>query len=56
MNDLINNDPCKCICTTNPETGLCNGCKRNVYEIRNWNFYSDKMRESILLDLEERMI
>jgi len=54
MSEFINNDPCKRVCVTDPETGLCFGCKRSVEEIRNWNLYSEEMRKSILLDLEER--
>ena len=54
MSDASDTDPCVEICVMNRVSGLCSGCHRTQNEISNWHAYSNEMRASILLDLEER--
>jgi len=46
--------PCKDICTTDPESGLCVGCGRSIEEIANWNSYTDIKKKEILVNIESR--
>lgn len=40
--------PCIGVCIADPETRLCRGCKRTVWEIRNWNKYTDEERMEVM--------
>ncbi len=46
--------PCNDICTTDPESGLCIGCGRNLNEIANWLFFTEKQKKIVLQDLKRR--
>ncbi|WP_337269832.1 DUF1289 domain-containing protein [Oryzifoliimicrobium ureilyticus] len=46
--------PCIQICSIQPETGLCIGCKRSLSEIAAWSSYSDLERQHIMDLLELR--
>ena len=46
--------PCKDICTTDSESGLCVGCGRSIEEIANWNSYTDIKKKEILANIESR--
>tara|TARA_B110000014_G_C19978611_1_gene506686 strand:- start:43 stop:198 length:156 start_codon:yes stop_codon:yes gene_type:complete len=46
--------PCKDICTTDLESGLCVGCGRSIEEIANWNSYTDIKKKEILANIESR--
>jgi len=40
--------PCISVCKTDPETRICRGCKRTVWEIRNWDRYTYEERMTIM--------
>ena len=46
--------PCIDLCTTDPESGLCIGCGRTPKEIENWVFFSEKQKEQVLKNLDNR--
>jgi uncharacterized protein len=46
--------PCKDVCVTDSETGLCVGCSRTQEEIANWIMYSDIQKKQVLSDIEVR--
>jgi predicted Fe-S protein YdhL (DUF1289 family) len=46
--------PCKNICEMNKDSGLCNGCKRNSFEIFNWINFADEEKKIILIKTKER--
>jgi hypothetical protein len=46
--------PCIDLCTTDPESGLCIGCGRTSEEIANWVFFSEKQKEQVLKNLNNR--
>jgi predicted Fe-S protein YdhL (DUF1289 family) len=46
--------PCNDICTIDPESGLCVGCRRSTQEIANWLNYSDKQKKRVLKELKSR--
>ena len=48
------NSLCNGICTTDPESGLCIGCGRNLNEIANWLFFTEKQKKIVLQDLKRR--
>lgn len=43
--------PCTGVCTINPATQLCEGCKRTTLEIRSWKEYSYEQK----MDVMERL-
>lgn len=48
------NSPCIDLCTTDSESGLCIGCGRTPEEIANWVSFSEKQKEQVLKNLENR--
>tara|TARA_B110000438_G_C15621754_1_gene566865 strand:+ start:342 stop:542 length:201 start_codon:yes stop_codon:yes gene_type:complete len=46
--------PCIDLCTTDPESGLCVGCGRTLEEISNWVSFSEKQKEQVLKNLNNR--
>jgi predicted Fe-S protein YdhL (DUF1289 family) len=46
--------PCIDLCTTDPESGLCIGCGRTPEEIENWVSFSEKQKEQVLKNLDNR--
>ena len=46
--------PCTDICTTDLESDLCIGCGRNLNEIANWLFFTEKQKKIVLQDLKRR--
>ena len=46
--------PCNDICTIDPESGLCVGCRRSTQEIANWLNYSDKQKKRVLKEIKSR--
>jgi len=46
--------PCNAICTIDPESGLCVGCRRTQSEIPNWLSYTNRQKKNILKDLKVR--
>ena len=46
--------PCIDLCTTDPESGLCIGCGHTPKEIENWVSFSEKQKEQVLKNLDNR--
>jgi len=46
--------PCIDLCATDPESGLCIGCGRTPEEIANWVSFSEKQKEQVLKNLDNR--
>lgn len=46
--------PCVGVCRLNPDTGLCEGCRRTISEIAEWPGYDDDRRRAVLAALPER--
>ena len=46
--------PCIDLCTTDPESGLYIGCGRTPEEIKNWVSFSEKQKEQVLKNLDNR--
>ncbi|TFF25312.1 DUF1289 domain-containing protein [Jiella endophytica] len=46
--------PCTLVCTIDPATGLCLGCRRTIDEIAGWASFAPDRRRAILADLAER--
>lgn len=48
--------PCIGICTIDEANGLCQGCYRNIDEIKTWFEMSQLEKKSLLIVLEERQL
>ncbi|MBL6616964.1 MAG: DUF1289 domain-containing protein [Reyranella sp.] len=48
--------PCIGICTLDPKSGFCLGCKRTVEEIGRWMMLDDRDRQKVLDQLPLRKI
>jgi predicted Fe-S protein YdhL (DUF1289 family) len=46
--------PCIGVCLMNAQTGLCEGCFRNLKEIAGWGYYSAWEKRVILDKIDER--
>jgi uncharacterized protein len=46
--------PCTKICTIDPISGLCLGCRRTLDEIARWGGMSDGERARVMAELPER--
>lgn len=46
--------PCVGVCRLNPETGLCEGCRRTISEIAEWSGYDEVRRRAVLAALPGR--
>jgi len=46
--------PCTAICTIEPGSGLCLGCRRTLDEIARWSVLSDQERARIMAELPKR--
>jgi len=46
--------PCTAICTIEPGSGLCLGCRRTLDEIARWSLLSDQERARIMAELPKR--
>lgn len=46
--------PCVGVCRLDPETGLCEGCRRTISEIAEWPGYDEARRRKVLAALPER--
>ena len=49
--------PCISICKTDPQTGYCYGCGRNIEEKRMWKLQetSDEWKKTNLTDIQARL-
>lgn len=45
--------PCKRICKVKDD--ICIGCQRTLSEIKNWSLMSDKERDEIMINIEQRV-
>ena len=48
------NSPCKKICKIDIKSGLCQGCNRNLDEIKNWFRLNDSEKIEILEKIKKR--
>jgi hypothetical protein len=48
--------PCIGICTLDPKSGFCLGCKRTLEEIGRWVMLDDAARQKVLEQLPTRKI
>jgi predicted Fe-S protein YdhL (DUF1289 family) len=48
--------PCTAVCTIDPASGLCRGCKRTLDEIGRWVMMTDEQRLAVLAALPDRTI
>ena len=46
--------PCNNVCRMNPDTGLCEGCRRTHDEIAGWSAKSDAEKRAVLAQLPAR--
>ena len=46
--------PCINICKMNPQTKLCEGCKRTIEEIASWSMLTDEEKAIIIQELRLR--
>ena len=46
--------PCVCVCTMNAQTGLCDGCLRNIQEIAAWSALPDDGKRKVWALIAER--
>jgi len=46
--------PCTAICTIDPASGLCLGCRRTLDEIARWTLLTDQERARIMAELPDR--
>jgi predicted Fe-S protein YdhL (DUF1289 family) len=56
MNTVNPNTPCIKICKINPETGLCEGCYRNLDEISDWTQLDFGGKQRVYNAIENRKI
>jgi len=48
--------PCINVCSLDPNTGLCLGCKRTLEEINNWNIKKSVEKIIIIKKAKNRVI
>lgn len=48
--------PCNRVCTLDPVTGYCIGCRRTMHEISHWVAMSDAERDAVRQALPARRI
>lgn len=48
------NHPCKNECSLGLGGDTCNGCGRNIEEVRDWNSYSDDKKAEVIRRIEFR--
>lgn len=46
--------PCIKVCAIDPDTGLCQGCRRTIAEITGWASFTDTERKRIMKQLKTR--
>jgi predicted Fe-S protein YdhL (DUF1289 family) len=46
--------PCINVCRMNPDTGLCEGCRRTLDEIAAWSGMSAEEKRAVLARLQAR--
>jgi predicted Fe-S protein YdhL (DUF1289 family) len=46
--------PCVRLCVIDPETRLCEGCRRSLDEIAAWGRMTPEQRRKIMADLPDR--
>ena len=46
--------PCVRICKLDEESGLCEGCYRNLEEIEKWSEYTDEQKEQLMVAIDIR--
>ena len=46
--------PCIGVCTIEPKSGHCYGCKRTLREVAGWGRYSTEERQRIMAELARR--
>lgn len=46
--------PCVRICKLDEESGLCQGCYRNLEEIEKWSEYTDEQKEQLMVAIDIR--
>ena len=46
--------PCVGICRINPDTRLCEGCRRSLTEIAEWIFYTEDEVRAVIEELPGR--
>ena len=54
MNEPPVASPCTKVCTMDPSSGLCIGCRRTLEEIANWGSMRDEERAAVLAKLGQR--
>lgn len=47
--------PCEKICVVDQQSGLCEGCGRNLTEIERWTRYTDTERAQVMEKLPARL-
>mgnify|MGYP000335851739 CR=1 FL=1 len=49
--------PCKGICNLDFATHtVCQGCGRNVDDIKNWRIYTDEQKQTAVIEAKNRLI
>jgi predicted Fe-S protein YdhL (DUF1289 family) len=46
--------PCVDVCIIDPDSGLCQGCRRTLDEIARWSEISEAEREQVIASLPKR--
>lgn len=46
--------PCISICQMHPQSGLCIGCWRTIYEITDWSVASEAKKKQVWLAISQR--
>jgi len=46
--------PCIGVCKLDEITGLCNGCRRNLDEIKGWKNYGEEEKRQVLARIDKR--
>jgi predicted Fe-S protein YdhL (DUF1289 family) len=46
--------PCVDVCIMDPESGLCQGCRRTLDEIARWSQMTEREREDVFASLAAR--
>jgi uncharacterized protein len=48
--------PCVDVCIMDPESGLCQGCRRTLDEIARWSEMTEREREEVFASLAARKL
>jgi predicted Fe-S protein YdhL (DUF1289 family) len=47
--------PCVSVCVMHPQTGLCEGCLRNLQEIGDWSRMADEAKRQVWQSIQNRL-